>query len=61
MISWHSKSGELSLAELYVLIRNQIEHENDLVNQRGIWQILTQPFFFGAYALLNVASSTSYA
>ena len=48
------KKGELSLAELYGLIRSQIEHENDLVSQRVIWQILTQVFFFGAYAsLLN--------
>lgn len=44
------KSGELSLAELYGLIRSQIEHENDLVSQRVIWEILTQAFFFGAYA-----------
>jgi hypothetical protein len=49
-----SNSGELSLAELYGLIRSQIEHENELVSQRVIWQILTQAFFFGAYAsLLN--------
>ncbi len=27
-------SGELNLAELYGLIRSQIEHENDLVSQR---------------------------
>ena len=49
-------SGELSLAELYGLIRSQIEHENDLVSQRVIWQILTQAFFFGAYAALLNAS-----
>jgi len=49
-----STSGELSLAELYGLIRSQIEHENELLSQRVIWQILTQAFFFGAYAsLLN--------
>lgn len=47
-------NGELSLAELYTLLRAQIEHENELVSQRVIWQILTQAFFFGAYAsLLN--------
>jgi len=51
-----TKSGELSLAELYGLIRSQIEHENDLVSQRVIWQILTQAFFFGAYASLLNAS-----
>jgi hypothetical protein len=47
-----SKSGEPSLAELYSLIRSQIEHENELLSQRVIWQILTQAFFFGAYAAL---------
>ena len=45
-------SGELSLAELYALIRSQIEHENELLSQRVIWQILSQAFFFGAYAAL---------
>lgn len=49
-----SRNGELTLAELYTLIRSQIEHENELLSQRVIWQILTQAFFFGAYAsLLN--------
>lgn len=48
------RNGELTLAELYTLIRSQIEHENELLSQRVIWQILTQAFFFGAYAsLLN--------
>ena len=47
-----AKSGELSLAELYGVIRSQIEHEDNLVAQRVIWQILTQAFFFGAYTSL---------
>ena len=51
-----TKNGDLSLAELYSLIRSQIEHENELVSQRVIWQILTQAFFFGAYATLLNAS-----
>jgi hypothetical protein len=51
-----TKTGELSLAEFYGVIRSQIEHENELVNQRVIWQILTQAFFFGAYATLLNAS-----
>ena len=46
------RSGELTLAQLYTLIRSQIEHENELLSQRVIWQILTQAFFFGAYASL---------
>ncbi len=51
-----TKNSELSLAELYGVIRSQIEHENDQVSQRVIWQILTQAFFFGAYASLLNAS-----
>ena len=47
-----NRQGELSLAELYNIIRSQIEHEGDLISQRVIWQILTQAFFFGAYATL---------
>ncbi|MDN5943217.1 MAG: hypothetical protein L0H94_15165 [Nitrospira sp.] len=48
---------ELSLAELYRLIRGQIDHEDDMVNQRVLWSLLTQAFFFGAYvALLNAPS-----
>ena len=50
-----TKNG-VSLAELYGVIRSQIEHENDQVGQRVIWQILTQAFFFGAYATLLNAS-----
>ena len=51
-----TQSDDVSLAELYRIIRSQIEHENDLVSQRVIWQILTQAFFFGAYATLLNAS-----
>ena len=47
-----NRQGELTLAELYTIIRSQIEHEGDLISQRVIWQILTQAFFFGAYATL---------
>ena len=57
-----NRSGELSLAELYGLIRSQIEHENELVSQRVIWQILSQAFFFGAYAaLLNAPKEAKNA
>jgi hypothetical protein len=45
-------AGELSLAEYYGLIRTQIEHEDTLVNQRVIWQIISQAFIFSAYATL---------
>lgn len=49
-----NQAGEQTQAKYYGLIRGQIEHHDNLVNQRVIWQIITQAFFFGAYAsLLN--------
>jgi hypothetical protein len=44
--------GELSRAEYYQFIKQQIDHQDNLVNQRVIWQIIAQAFFFGAYASL---------
>jgi hypothetical protein len=41
---------DLSCAEYYRLIRGQIEHQDELVNQRILWQIIAQAFFFSAYA-----------
>ena len=50
------KDGELSLAELYSVIRCQIDHEDDLVSQRVLWALLTQAFFVRAYVgLLNAS------
>jgi hypothetical protein len=50
-----SQTGDLNRAQYYELIRNQIEHEDQTVNQRVIWQIISQAFFFGAYASLVTA------
>lgn len=48
-------NGNLRRAELYQLIRSQIEHEDELVNLRVVWQLLVQSFFFSAYAALLTA------
>jgi hypothetical protein len=45
-------SGELTRAEHYDRIRNQIEHEDQQVNLRVIWQLIAQAFFFSAYTTL---------
>jgi len=45
-------AGEVSRAEYYGLIRSEIQHEDNLINQRVIWQIISQAFIFGAYATL---------
>ena len=48
------EAGELSRAEYYQFIKQQIDHQDHLVNQRVIWQIIAQAFFFSAYtSLLN--------
>jgi hypothetical protein len=40
--------GDLSLAELYSVIRGQIDHEDDLVSQRVLWVLLTQALLLNA-------------
>lgn len=56
------KNGELSPAELYSVIRGQINHEDDLVSQRVLWALLPQAFFIGAYVgLLNAPSEPQNA
>ena len=44
--------GDLSRAQFYDRIRRQIEHEDELVNLRVVWQLLAQSFFFSTYASL---------
>jgi hypothetical protein len=48
--------GELTRAEYYDRIRTQIEHEDELVNLRVVWQLLAQSFFFSTYASLLTAT-----
>jgi hypothetical protein len=51
--------GELSQAQYYDRIREQIQHEDELVNLRVVWQLLAQSFFFSTYAsLLTVKGET---
>ncbi len=38
--------------EYYKIIRSQIEHEDNLINQRLSWFIAAQAFLFTAYAIL---------
>lgn len=37
--------------QLYQVFRGQIERELDSVNQRTIWNVISQSFFFSAYAV----------
>ena len=38
------KDGELSLGELDSVIRGQIDHEDDVVNQRVLWHYSRKRF-----------------
>lgn len=47
----------ISGIQYYQIIRSQIEHEDNLINQRLSWFVASQAFLFSAYAiLLNVPS-----
>ena len=57
-----AESGDLTRAQYYDRIRSQIEHEDELVNLRVVWQLLVQSFFFSTYAtLLNANRETKSA
>jgi hypothetical protein len=45
-----SETGDLTRAQYYDRIRSQIEHEDELINLRVVWQLLAQSFFFSTYA-----------
>jgi hypothetical protein len=47
----------ISGIEYYQIIRSQIEHEDNLINQRLSWFVAAQAFLFSAYAILLNAPS----
>jgi hypothetical protein len=47
----------ISEIEYYQIIRSQIEHEDNLINQRLSWFVAAQAFLFSAYAILLNAPS----
>ncbi|WP_447984010.1 hypothetical protein [Nitrospira sp. Nam74] len=50
-----TETGDLTRAQYYDRIRSQIEHEDELINLRVVWQLLAQSFFFSTYASLLTA------
>ena len=47
------KSDEsISIREYYTIIRDQIEHEDNLIGQRLSWFVAAQSFYFTAYAIV---------
>ena len=47
-----NNSGNLTQAELYDRLKSQMQHEDELINIRVLWQLLAQSFFFSTYATL---------
>jgi hypothetical protein len=47
----------ISGIQYYRIIRSQIEHEDNLINQRLSWFVAAQAFLFSAYAILLNAPS----
>jgi len=47
----------ISGIQYYQIIRSQIEHEDNLINQRLSWFVAAQAFLFTAYAILLNAPS----
>jgi hypothetical protein len=49
--------GSILEIQYYQIIRSQIEHEDNLINQRLSWFVAAQAFLFSAYAILLNAPS----
>jgi hypothetical protein len=49
--SQHLVREPLSVTDYYRVIRDQVEHEDNLMGQRLNWFITSQSFFFSAYAI----------
>jgi hypothetical protein len=47
----------ISGIQYYQIVRSQIEHEDNLINQRLSWFVASQSFLFSAYAILLSAAS----
>jgi hypothetical protein len=54
-----TEPAEMSSAQYYDRIRDQINQEDQLINIRVVWQLLAQSFLFGTFATLLAASEPS--
>jgi hypothetical protein len=53
------ESDEMTELEIYSAVREQIEHEDNLITQRTTWLVASQSFLFTAFAILVNAPLTS--
>jgi hypothetical protein len=54
-------TGGLSQASLYELLRKQVEHEDNLINHRLNWLLLSQGFLFVAYGTILTSDNLNLA
>lgn len=47
-----TKTASPVSSDFYKVIRGQVEHLNNAINQRVVWLIIAESFFFNGYALL---------
>ncbi|HEX8548875.1 MAG TPA: hypothetical protein VF691_18055 [Cytophagaceae bacterium] len=52
MASEGEENQFMSKQEYYNVFRGRIEYANNLINQRIIWLVISQSFFFSAYAMI---------
>jgi hypothetical protein len=48
-----------AMQDLYKVTRAQTEHIDNTLSQRIVWLVLTQSFFFSAYAVVTTANHTT--
>lgn len=46
-------------SDFYKVVRAQVEHLNNAINQRVVWLIIAESFFFNGYALLITGTPES--
>jgi hypothetical protein len=47
---------EGSFSDLFKVVRGQIEHINNAINQRVVWLVIAQSFFFSGYSILTTGN-----
>lgn len=50
-----NEKPEIRSTRDYSAYQQQLQHENDNLNQKLVWHLISQSFFFGAYASLTNA------
>jgi hypothetical protein len=49
----------MNSSDLYKVIRGQVEHQNNALNQKVVWLVIAQSFFFSGYAIMVTGNPAS--